>query len=302
MGYIASGRVSTFSIKNRRRGIVENNVEFFVHINDVTNSKHQLQRKFERNESRTAIESSSKHQNAVKQATKLTDTEFNIFNLPLDVSLKILTRISLNEIKKTSKNLYELVLSSLKNRVFYQEYMIYHLHNNDLDLINFLYRNPEVMEIVVSNIEKFPVLKKFEQEAESNNFLYYKKPQRDVDSTKIFKITDPKWNPEIRPDQLFKLLQKFREPLTEWLIIPYFVNKMVKDSENFFKFNFFEIYQDMLCCYVYESKNQSLFRNLSTYFSKAKGYLNPAEKHLVFDEVEYSNFIKLLIDQISMSD
>lgn len=300
MGYIASGRVSNFSIKSRKRGVFENNVECIVHINNVPNSKQQLQRKIEFNDSRTVAESSTKQQFAVKHYNRLTKTELSIFSLPLDVSLKILSRISLREIKKTSKNLYQLVLCSLKkSRIFYQEYMSYHFHNNDLDLINFLYQNPEAMELVVSNIEKYPEQKKVE--AKNRNFLYYKKSPADIDCTNIFKITDPKWNPKIRPEQLFKLLKKLREPLTEWLILPYFVNKMVNDSENFFKFNFFEIYQDMICV-AYESKNQNLFRNLSAYFSKAKCYLNSCEKYLIFDEVEYSNFIELLIAQISMSD
>ena len=226
--------------------------------------------------------------------------DYSILNISSDVSLKILIPICLYDIKKTSKQLYRMMLSLLKtNFWFYEMYFSYHFYNNSLELINFLYGNADVMSIYISNISVLS-----DKLCNNNNTIKrlpnYIQPRNEFENdnseemiNNILKITDPNWRAEISSEQLFELLTQKSNSVIEWLLVPFFVNKIVNNSTNFFKYEFFEIYHEMVIFFSKQGKVDCLFDNLVYYYSKAIKQINPVADYYLFDEVEYAIFIDL---------
>ncbi|OBA25323.1 hypothetical protein HANVADRAFT_53987, partial [Hanseniaspora valbyensis NRRL Y-1626] len=302
MGFIVPGRNNRYLTKNKKSLINENNIEKYIYFNTVEAAKIHLiktkQREEEHNDK--TKEKSNKDSNSLdKEVIDFNrSTRYNILNIPLDITLKIVLRVSLDVLRTSSKKLFQLTLISLQNNYnFYKEYITYHFSNDEFDLIHNLYNIPEFLTIFINNIDNF-----FNEYIIDEDYGDYYLPKKTKSKNKSeLNFQDTKWDPKISSYQIIIFLQNKNEknPVARWVFLPFFINKMHKNPTNFFKFTFFQIYKDLVIYFLQnDSSIDNLFTPLYSYYIMARDYTETKTGMLQLHTDDYARFVELFIKEI----
>ncbi|XBW38421.1 hypothetical protein QEN19_004009 [Hanseniaspora menglaensis] len=292
MGFIVPGKNNREVLKkNSKIGINEHNIENYVFFSSVeAGRKHLVQRR------NSSIEKS----NITNLSSDLTLPEskinYSINTIPRDVALNILVQVNLSDIRKSSKEVYKMVLSTMKqNFSFFKKYFIFHFNNHELDLLYSFFEIEEFMNVFVAHQEILMQVFK----AGWSNRPFYEKPKAKKRSHPKFDIYSIDWNPKIEKNNLVRLLSYGNlEPINRWILAPFFINKLIRNPSNYFRFTFFEIYKYVLEYFLTEECKFDLFASIYCFYAMTVSYVSKNNGSLTMSSDDYVKFIELFFKEI----
>lgn len=294
MGFIVPGKNNRSLTKRKRVVVNEHNIEKFVFFHSAPPEVNHKRKKQLQLKNVEVIDEERNKETDLQSSTVAAG--YNILNIPLDITLKIVSRVNLNDIKISSKALYHLTLISLKNNfTFYKTYVEYHFYSNEQCLLKTLYLNAPFMDIFIEQIKGFAD----EYLIDEDYREYYKITPNKQEAKKEFDIRDPHWNPVISIDAISKLLEySNKELLARWLFLPFIINKMVRNPLNYFKFTFLELYKELRGEFLNKKLPGGLFTPLYNYYIMAKDYLDLQTGNLCLQPEDYARYVEIFIGEI----